>query len=427
MRRNAGIIGPKQRPSKTDSSACKVHDLHDVHTYKRQGSWPQAISFDVNTVVNNSVDEGQAAEFQIRDPYNASGTVYWAIQFMNSTNSSDFSATSGSVSLTGSTVSIFISVLLQDPSENVETFYLEYRTGSTSGPIFATSPVVSINNIVGVSFPVSGQGQYVQWEIWSDQAPATFSSGTYYNFPSPWVDTSLTETNWKSDYNVNIDTYTNSSGITQKILRMPGDSDMTTQSNTSDGQQCVNNGGYTLWFAWEPSWATTSWGRPFQYQGFASGAANFNSAQPSSTSQYHGPLIFINGGRSDVHLRRPSGNSSGGGYAYTSSGSGTQGSGRLFIGVFTQNLSNGTAYFNGWNGVRSTGVGNSYSTTMNFTYNSTYGVKTAANAARPFFADSAYWGSAVNPLRLMTAGMINNTLTSTERTTLVNYIKTKYA
>ena len=81
-----------------------------------------------------------------------------------------------------------------------------------------------------------------------------------------------------------------------------------------------------------------------------------------------------------------------------------------------------------WNGNRTTGVGTYYgNTSFSFSGSAGTGIKNTVNAARPFFADSTYFGSAVNPLRLMTAGFINEPFNSTEQLTLLNYFKGIYA
>jgi len=147
MRRNSGIIGEALIIKNSTSENCKVSDLHDVYVNTSAKAWPKKFNLTVNSVNSSTISEGSDAVFQIRDPYYTSGTVYWTVNFNGSTNSSDFVSTSGSVSLGSGNSSITVQTLTNDSNEGTETFYLDYRTGSTSGTIFASSPVVSITNV----------------------------------------------------------------------------------------------------------------------------------------------------------------------------------------------------------------------------------------------------------------------------------------
>ena len=148
MRRNSGIIGPKQVVAPLVSSTCKISDLHDIYTYKLDKTWPQPIVLDTNTVNNTTITEGDTATFTINSSYHDAGTIYWTINFNGSSSAADFvSPTSGFVALTPSPVTIDIETQFEAISESTETFYLDYRLDSTSGPIIASSPVVSMLNV----------------------------------------------------------------------------------------------------------------------------------------------------------------------------------------------------------------------------------------------------------------------------------------
>lgn len=187
MRRNSGIIGQAQLINNSKPEKCKVSDLHDVYVNTAAKTWPKKINLTVNSVASSTITEGGNATFQIRDPYFTSGTVYWTVNFNGSTNSSDFAATSGSVSLSSGNSTIFIETLVNDPNEGTETFYLDYRTGSTSGPIFASSPVVSITNaLLPTAYgPLAKTTQSPGTTIWqSGQFSSTTAAYTFGAYPS---------------------------------------------------------------------------------------------------------------------------------------------------------------------------------------------------------------------------------------------------
>lgn len=149
MRRNSAIIGPKQTIAPLDSSTAKISDLYDQHTYSLNKQWPNPIVLDTNTASSTSITEGDIVTFTIGSNYHSSGTIYWTMDYNGSSSASDFlSAASGSVELGSSSSTIAIETKTDTTSESTETFYLDYRTGSTSGPIIASSPVVSMANFV---------------------------------------------------------------------------------------------------------------------------------------------------------------------------------------------------------------------------------------------------------------------------------------
>tara|TARA_B100000497_G_C7646860_1_gene388979 strand:+ start:141 stop:1265 length:1125 start_codon:yes stop_codon:yes gene_type:complete len=147
MRRNSGIIGERLLVKRQDSENCKVSDLHDVYVNTVTKAWPKPTQLTVNTVTSSTITEGGSATFQIRDSYSEGNIVYWTVNFNGSTNSSDFSATSGQVTLGSGNSTIIVGTAADTVSESTETFYLDYRLNSTSGPIIASSPVVSITNV----------------------------------------------------------------------------------------------------------------------------------------------------------------------------------------------------------------------------------------------------------------------------------------
>ena len=146
MKRNSGIIGPRQEVELTAPDLCKVSDLYDQYTHKLEKKWPENIVLSTNTVSATTIQEGGSVTFTVKSDYHEVGFIYWTIDTTGGTNSADFSASSGSAALSGVNTDIVITTLINDPAEGNETFFLNYRQGSVSGPIIATSPTVTITN-----------------------------------------------------------------------------------------------------------------------------------------------------------------------------------------------------------------------------------------------------------------------------------------
>jgi len=146
MKRNSGIIGPRQEVELTAPDLCKVSDLYDQYTHKLEKKWPQDIVLSTNTVSATTIQEGDSVTFTVKSDYHEIGNIYWTIDTTGGTDAADFSASSGSAGLTASNTDIIITTLINDPAEGNETFFLNYRQGSVSGPIIATSPTVTITN-----------------------------------------------------------------------------------------------------------------------------------------------------------------------------------------------------------------------------------------------------------------------------------------
>jgi len=224
MRRNSGIIGEHLLVTPDKPENCKVSDLHDAYVNKAAKTWPKPIQLTVNTVASSTITEGGQATFQIRDPYFTSGTVYWTVNFNGSTNSSDFAATSGSVTLSAGNSTIFVETVVNDPNEGTETFYLDYRTGSTSGPVFASSPVVSVTNaLLPTAYgPLPKTTQSPGTTNWqSGQFSSSSAAYTFGQYPSNIVTGDVcrlvfayrTSTFWRGDLQLD-DLYYNTTSVT---------------------------------------------------------------------------------------------------------------------------------------------------------------------------------------------------------------------
>lgn len=99
----------------------------------------------------SSVNEGSAVSFTVATTGIINGTtLYWtnsgttsAADFSGSTNSGSFTVTDG---LSAVTATITRTLLADSLTEGSETVILNLRTGSTSGPIVATSTTVTVND-----------------------------------------------------------------------------------------------------------------------------------------------------------------------------------------------------------------------------------------------------------------------------------------
>jgi hypothetical protein len=123
-----------------------------------------ALAMNQYTIVNNSqteghnpiyilapagydnVNEGSAQTFNVGGTYVPAGTYYWTVE----TNAGDFATADGTVTVssgTGGNLGSFTVTPTADvTTEGSETFTVALRSGSTSGPILATSSAVTIND-----------------------------------------------------------------------------------------------------------------------------------------------------------------------------------------------------------------------------------------------------------------------------------------
>ena len=177
MRRNSGIIGPRQVVTPLDNSTTKISDLYDQHTQSLNKNWPNPLVLDTNTVSSTSITEGDSVTFTIGSNYHSAGNIYWTMNYNGSSSATDFvSAANGVVALSTTPSTIVIETDADLTSESTETFYLDYRTGSTSGPIIASSPVVSMANL-----NISIATQFI-----AAQPYTTFTYTTYSDSTSPY-------------------------------------------------------------------------------------------------------------------------------------------------------------------------------------------------------------------------------------------------
>ena len=112
-----------------------------------------APSYTVTPAVS-SVNEGSSVTFNVSTTNVANGTTLY--RTVVGGDASDFSSTSGSFTISSNAGSFSVTTLQDSTTEGNETFYVEIRTGSTSGTIVATSSNVTINDTSTASNPVIG-------------------------------------------------------------------------------------------------------------------------------------------------------------------------------------------------------------------------------------------------------------------------------
>ena len=137
------------------------------------------------TVTPSAIGEGSAGSFTVVN-VGADGTYFWTI--LNSTSvNADFSATSGSFTVSGSTGGIengtgsFSVTPVKDLStEGTETFQVQVRSGSTSGTVLVTSASVSITDVSLTPTVTPAAGSVNEGASLSFTAANLGPNGTYF-------------------------------------------------------------------------------------------------------------------------------------------------------------------------------------------------------------------------------------------------------
>ena len=94
----------------------------------------------------DNVNEGSAQTFNVGGTYVPAATYYWTVE----TNAGDFATADGTVTVSsgtgGNLGSFTVTPTADATTEGAETFTVALRSGSTSGPILATSSAITIND-----------------------------------------------------------------------------------------------------------------------------------------------------------------------------------------------------------------------------------------------------------------------------------------
>jgi len=160
MRRNSNIIGPKQTTSTTDASG--IFDTFDQFNLIKSDAWPYTRKV---TLSESSTSVNETDNNTLTITVNTEGfdiiTLYWTINQVSGTIiADDFTqGLSGSFSLSGtlssSTGSINLTVKADGSPDGEDVFNVQVRTGSTSGPIIATSQNITISDTSTEGVPLS--------------------------------------------------------------------------------------------------------------------------------------------------------------------------------------------------------------------------------------------------------------------------------
>jgi hypothetical protein len=96
---------------------------------------------------SSTVDEGSSAFFTISTQYvRDTTTLYWTVDTNSSSQSADFNAISGTASINSDSGNVTIGIVADVTTEGSQTFKVQLRTGSITGPVVATSGTITIND-----------------------------------------------------------------------------------------------------------------------------------------------------------------------------------------------------------------------------------------------------------------------------------------
>lgn len=109
------------------------------------------------TASANPIDEGQTFTGTVNTTNFTSGTLYWTLEITSGNlTGTDFSATSGSFSISSSTGSFSFNVLSDTYTEGTETLTIKVRLNSTTGQVIGTLTGVNISDTsTGTSEPLN--------------------------------------------------------------------------------------------------------------------------------------------------------------------------------------------------------------------------------------------------------------------------------
>lgn len=197
MRRNSGIIGKLQTIDLT--SAGGVFDTFDNFNFRKNNKWPVVPKATVS-LSTTSVDEGSSVVITVSTTDIDSGTtLYWSTNTVSGNiTAGDFndSVLTGSFTITNSsgTVTRTIKADGTNPEtiEGPESFTISIRLNSTSGPILATTPTITINDTstlittVAISSFFDGMCAYLNQYMSEYRNPSFYfysldGSGTFIN------------------------------------------------------------------------------------------------------------------------------------------------------------------------------------------------------------------------------------------------------
>ncbi len=123
--------------------------LQQIYNKSISGTWPKDL-FRINSIVNNLsvINEGDSLIITVNTKDAENETLYWTLQSVTGTiNTSDFSSISGSFVVQSNNYGYFTLTSLQDvTTEGTESFYVQIRRNSITGPIAINSGIITIND-----------------------------------------------------------------------------------------------------------------------------------------------------------------------------------------------------------------------------------------------------------------------------------------
>lgn len=109
------------------------------------GLWSIVASSTYNLSAASSIDEGSGLTITVSGSNISDGTYYWTINHVT-TLDADFSAVSGSFTITNNSGSFTVTPTADTTTEGTETFTVSIRSGSISGTVLATTSTETVND-----------------------------------------------------------------------------------------------------------------------------------------------------------------------------------------------------------------------------------------------------------------------------------------
>lgn len=178
MKRNRGTTGPKAiaLPAITGG----IFELHEAYSLSRTSEWPKVVQVISVTPSTYTPNEGDVFTVNVALSGATTGqTLYYSILGVSGTvNASDFAdgSLTGSFTASSETAGSFTKTCTaRDGTEAGESFVIEIRSQSSSGPLLATTAAITPVDVTGYTL-TSGY-----------KAPVYGSGGSTVHPPSGWT------------------------------------------------------------------------------------------------------------------------------------------------------------------------------------------------------------------------------------------------
>lgn len=141
MKRNSGLIGQR-----VIANGTRISDLFDQYNARRSNTWPVPAVFISVTPNVSSVNEGGTVVFNVLTDGVSNQTLFFSV--IGGVSASDFTSglLTGSFTLTNGAGTFSLTLSSDLTTEGTETFQVQIRTGSTSGPTQLLSSTVTVND-----------------------------------------------------------------------------------------------------------------------------------------------------------------------------------------------------------------------------------------------------------------------------------------